>query len=423
MVLRCFPMADAPLHGRGGREQDGRRRWDHARVIAQSLKTGERKTLVDGGADGRYVPTGHLVYALGGTLFAVPFNLAKLEVTGGACARCRRRASRGRRVRGHGSLRVFQLGFSGLSARSDIVGTGKLLLYDRRGGAEALKLPAGSYGYPRVSPDGKRLAFETSDEKETSVSIYELSGLSSVRRVTFGGNNRFPIWSADGQRVAFQSDRDGDRAVFWQSINGGTAERLTKPDPGTSHVPESWSPTGETLLFNVAKGSATSLWAFSVRDRKAMPFADVQSASFPTDAVFSPDGRWVAYQAGEASQGEAILYVQPFPPDGTKHQIARGGRPLWSHDGTELFYIPAAGEFRVVTVTTQPSFTFTNPVAVPRGFGIASADEPADIRHHARRSDCGHRVRGPKPKLSIRADAIQVVLNWFEELKARVPTK
>jgi Tol biopolymer transport system component len=161
--------------------------------------------------------------------------------------------------------------------------------------------------------------------------------MSSVRRLTFGGNNRFPIWSADGQHVAFQSDRDGDLAVFWQSVDGGPAERLTKPDPGTSHVPESWSPTGETMLFSVAKGPATSLWLLSVHDRKVTRFDDVRSASFPTDAVFSPDGRWVAYQTGESGAGEGTTYVQPFPPSGTKHQIARGGRPLWSRDGKELF--------------------------------------------------------------------------------------
>ena len=404
-----------------GASSGGSERWDHARVIAQSLQTGERKTLIDGGADGRYVPTGHLVYALGGTLFAVPFNLAKLEVTAGPVP-----IVEGVRRTAAASVGTAQFTFSNSGSLAYLpgpisLGREDLFLFDRKGGAEALKLPPGSYGYPRVSPDGKRLAFETSDGKETSVSIYELSGTSSVRRLTFGGNNRFPIWSADGQRVAFQSDREGDLAVFWQSIVGGTAERLTKPESGTSHVPESWSPAGEILLFNVAKGSATSLWTLSVKDRKTMPFGDVRSPSYPTDAVFSPDGRWVAYQAGEASQGEATTYVQPFPPDGTKHQIARGGRPLWSRDGTELFYIPVASEFRAVTVTTHPSFRFSNSVVVPRGFGIASPDSPRpfDITPQGRIVGVG--AAGQSQSGSAPAQ-IQVVLNWFEELKARVPT-
>ena len=80
------------------------------------------------------------------------------------------------------------------------------------------------------------------------------AGTSSLRRLTFGGNNRLPIWSADGKRVAFQSDRDGDRAIFWQPVDGGTAERLTRPEPGTSHVPESWAPREDVFLFSVTKG-------------------------------------------------------------------------------------------------------------------------------------------------------------------------
>src|SRR5207245_1748161 len=98
--------------------------------------------------------------------------------------------------------------------------------------------------------------------------------------------------------------------------------------------------------------------------------------TFPPDAVFSPDGGWVAYQVGAPGQGEGTTYVQPFPPNGAKYEIARGGRPLWSRDGTELFYVPAPGRFMAVTVRTQPTFSFTNPVAVPRGFGTADPSNP-----------------------------------------------
>src|SRR5262249_11136232 len=137
-----------------------------------------------------------------------------------------------------------------------------LLLFDRAGGSEALKLPPGSYAFPRVSPDGKWLAFESTDGKDTNVAVFEIAGTSSVRRLTFGGNNRCPIWSADGRRIAFQSDRDGDLAVFWQPVDGGTAERLTKPDPDTAHVPESWSPSEDLFLFSATKGTAASLWTY-----------------------------------------------------------------------------------------------------------------------------------------------------------------
>ena len=227
----------------------------------------------------------------------------------------------------------------------------------------------------------------------------------------------------DGRRIVFQSDRDGDRALFWQSVDGGAADRLTKPDSGTSHVPESYSPTGDVLLFNVAGSSSrTSLWTLSVPDRKALPFAGVHS-SYPSNAAFSPNGRWVAYQAGDTGAGEATTYVEPFPPTGIKHQIARGGRPLWSRDGKQLFYIPAAGEFRVVTITTQPNFNFTNALTIPRGFGISDPVSPRtfDIMPDGR--IIGISAAGMSESASGPSGEIYFVLNWFDELRTRVPTK
>ncbi len=102
--------------------------------------------------------------------------------------------------------------------------------------------------------------------------IYDVAGASSMRRLTLGGRNRVPVWSADGERVAFQSDRDGDLGLFWQRADGTTAaERLTKPDKDTAHVPESWSPDGKTLLFSVAKGSSYAVAALSFTDKKVTP--------------------------------------------------------------------------------------------------------------------------------------------------------
>jgi serine/threonine-protein kinase len=298
-------------------------------------------------------------------------------------------------------------------------GLDDMFLYDRKGQVTPLKLPQGSYAFPRVSPDGKWLALETSDRKQTAISLYELSGASSLRRLTFEGNNRLPIWSADGSRVAFQSDREGDAAIFWQSVSGGAAERLTRPEPGTSHAPESWSPRGDVFLFSVMNGSDSSLWTFSVRDRKASPFGNVISRGTPTNAVFSPDGRWVAYQTGESGTGEAILYVQPFPPTGDKFEIARGGRPMWSPDGKELFFVPAPSQFRAASVRTAPTFAVTGAVNVPRRFGLAPPGNPRpyDILPDGRfvAVDVASEVA------ASRAPQIQVVLNWFEELKAKAP--
>ncbi len=168
-----------------------------------------------------------------------------------------------------------------------------LALIDRKGAVEPLRLPSGAYQFPRVSPDGKLVALGTNDGKEEIVWIYDLAGTTAMRRLTFGGKNRFPLWSSDAERVAFQSDREGDLGIFWQRADGtGTAERLTKPDQGTSHVPESWSPKGEQFLFSVTKGSTNALWMFSLQDKKTTPFDDVRS-SRRKGALLHPPDRWI----------------------------------------------------------------------------------------------------------------------------------
>jgi serine/threonine-protein kinase len=239
--------------------------------------------IFEGGSDARYLPTGHIVYALGGSLFAVAFDLDGLEVKGArvpvvegvgrAPAGTTGAANFG--VSSSGSL-VYRPGpaSSGASAR-------RLGVADKKGDPAPRKLAPGPYEAPRVSPDGTRIAVQTSDAKEAIVWVFDLAGGTAMRRLTFGGNNRFPVWSGDGKRVAFQSDREGDLAIFWQPADGSsaTAERLTKPSPGEEHVPQSWSPTTETLLFDVMKAAETSLWTFSLPDRKVMPFGAVRSAN------------------------------------------------------------------------------------------------------------------------------------------------
>ena len=297
------------------------------------------------------------------------------------------------------------------SAQSD------LALIDRNGTPQPLKLPPGPYQYPRLSPDGKRIAFGSDDGKEAIVWIYDVAGARSARRLTLGGRNRVPVWSADGEHVAFQSDRDGDLGLFWQRADGTTAaERLTKPDKDTAHVPESWSPDGKTLLFSVAKGSSYAVAALSLPDKKVTPVGGIQSA-FPPSATFSPDGRWVAYSRLAPGTAAGSLFVQPFPTTGATYPISKGNgfHPMWSPDGKELFYLRAARGAQhssAVSVTTRPTFTFGNPVPVPSTFRRARPRVRAEQRHHARRQAIPRR-RGCRTNRVRRAPAapqIQVVL-------------
>ncbi len=392
-------------------------RWDSARIVVQSIDGGEPKVLVEGGSDARYVPTGHIVYALRGTLLAVPFDLATLSVTGGSMPVIEGVRRSTAQVSG-AALYAFSDSGSIVYVPGPVSEQETVFIYDRQGVAQALPLPPGPYRYPRVSPDGSHVAFDSSDNKESFVSVYNLSSTAAPARITFGSNNRYPIWSGDGKRVAFQSDREGAPAVFWQEIGSGSAERLTTAEPGTSHVPESWSRDG-VLLYSVRKGKAVSLWSLSIADRQPKAFGEVVSQGLATNAAFSPDAAWVAYQTGGSDSLEGLTYVQPFPANGDKTEIARGGRPIWSRDGKELFFVPGPGQFRMVKVTLKPTFSFTAPVAVPRPFGIAGPGTPRtfDLLPDGRIIGVGPAVQGPG------GAELRVVLNWFEELKARMQGK
>jgi hypothetical protein len=177
-------------------------RWDDARIIVQSLTSGERKTLIDSGSDARYVATGHLVYAISGSLFARPFDAQRLEVMGDAVPVVNGISRSVGAVTDAAHFSVSRTGslvyipgpVDAWSGRLD------LALIDRKGSVERLNLPPGFYGSPCASPDGTGIAFGTDDGKEAIVWTYKLSGSSAMQRLTFGGNNRFPIWSSDSQR-------------------------------------------------------------------------------------------------------------------------------------------------------------------------------------------------------------------------------
>jgi Tol biopolymer transport system component len=248
--------------------------------------------------------------------------------------------------------------------------------------------------------------------------IYDLSGASSLRRLTFGGNNRLPAWSGDSKRVAFQSDREGDLAIFWQPADGtGTAERLTKPEKGTAHWPYDFSPSGDTLLFGVQQTPTYSVWTFSLKDKKAQPFGDIRSNG-SQNATFSPDGKWVAYSSNPAAG--SLIFVQPFPATGAVYQVGQGINPFWSGAGQHLYYSPGPGAFfHQVAVRTTPAFSVSNPVTVPRTRAILRIGYPGN--YDMAPDNQRFAIVVNRASTTTTRPNIEIVLNWFEELKQRVP--
>ena len=406
---------------------DGFNRWEEAQIIVQSLESGERKIVLEGGGDARYVPTGHLVYVLGDDLFAIPFDLETLEVAGGpvpivqGVARASARATQ--TGTGHfsfseqGSLVYLQ---SAVSTSSN----GVLALVDWNGVVEQLNVPEGQYRSPRLSPDGRQLAAEIiGDEGQSDIWIYDLSMESEIRVLTQEGNNTRPVWTPNSQSVTFASDRDGDWGLYSRRADGSTlAERLTTAENGAVHYPESWSRDGNTLTF-AAITDEWSLWKFSVDSGVSEVFYDVPSSN-EFCSSFSPDGNWVAY----TSTFEFGIYIQPFPATGVIHQITQNGEacPVWAADGSELLYrrqlnTGLGPQLLAMEISTDGALTFGGQRTLPmQGSMMFQNYRDYDIL-----PDGEQFVMIFPPDQTALADPtrpqINIVLNWFEELKQRVP--
>ena len=424
---------------------DGPGRWDKAQIVMQSLKTGERKTLI-GGTDARYLPSGHLVYALGGTVYAVPFNVSKADLQGvtpvaviegvmrgiggntGATSATARFA-----VSKNGTL-IYVPGQQTPAARQNIIG-----LVDRAGKVQTLPFPPESYSTPRISPDGTQVVVGTNfgtylggkGSNDATIWIYDLKTNAQPKRLTFGGRNRYPIWK-DNRTITFQSDREGDAGLFQQRIDGSPAQRLTKAEPGTSHIPGSWSPDGKTLVFDIVPENREStrngatIWTLSMGSNEMpVPFLEPNASVGRSSGTFSRDGRLLAYISNELSLGGTTfqVFVQPFPATGAKYQLpsSEGSGPVWSRDGKSLIY--RSGRRLVSVDVRRPAgLSFENstilPIEVPLGnVNLRHYDIHPDGKQFAVVLD----ATNPSGSNRQSRSQINVVLNWLEELRQRVP--
>ncbi|MFY9530201.1 MAG: hypothetical protein WAR24_14930 [Candidatus Acidiferrales bacterium] len=296
----------------------------NARVAVQLVGTGQQRNLVQGGMP-RYAPSGHLVYAQGGSLMAMPFDPQRLEATGTAVPLV------------EGVLQspvtgAAQYSFSSTGSLVYVSGgvqsaQSRLVWVSRSGVEQPLAAPAHAYVFPQLSPDGRRIAAGII-EQETQIWLYDLPR-ETLTRFTFEGNfNPVPVWTPDGKRIAFESNKEGPPNVFWQLADGSDGlERLTTSQ--NIHAPISFSPDGQLLAFiEVDPTTGLDIWVLRLGDSSAgsgqVPSAgsgQVRKAQsflrtpFNEGAPrFSPDGRWLAYVSDESGRNE--IYVQPYPGPG-----------------------------------------------------------------------------------------------------------
>jgi serine/threonine-protein kinase len=412
----------------------GGSRWDMADIVVQSLTSGERRVLRKGGSDGRYLPTGHLVFAYQNVLYGAAFDADRLEVTGEAVPL----VSGVRRVNapgGNTGAAFFSVSNTGTlvyvpGVSSAPAGASGLVWVARDGTRTPLAVSPDRYAHPRLSPDGKWLAVERQGIGTTDIWIYETSGETEMRRLTDGGNNRYPVWSRDGQLIAFQSDRDGNSGIFLQKYDGtGSVERLTTADGKRTHVPEDWSPREDLLAFSVLDddGRRAELWLWRQSDRRVERFGNMQSASV-FNSMFSPDGRWLAYsqRLPQVAVNNVLTYVHSVASPEARFQVGQTNgqvhHPIWTPDGRQLVYFPGGGSAVAVDFRTTPSVGFGRPSPLP-GSGLPINVSPGSLVNHDVHPDGRFvtvaDVEGPAG--AVNRNAVVIVQNWFEELKRLVP--
>lgn len=385
-----------------------------------SLETGDHRILIEDGYFGRYAPSGHVLFAREGALWAVPFDLQSMQTTGPASL-----VLDGVQVDRHMGGVSYAFSDDGLLVYTDQsdgpkrVGGGRALVWvDRETKGEEIvpiELRCCS-DRPRISPDGQRVALEISAAGNIDIWIYDFAQRRSWRLTVDPSVDEVPLWYPDSERVLFLNHELG--GLFSRAADlTGQIERLTESE--VRQRPESFSHDGKQLVVTQAKPGATEsdLHLLSL-DGESESRPLVQSQYDEAQARVSPDGHWMAYMSNRTGQDEVHVRRFPNTEDDGPWQASRGGGawPLWGPDGTELFY-RAGDAVMAVSIETEPTFSSGSPQVMFSGDYVP---------HFYDVSPDGGRFLMMKPRRTqieqtSEATHLVVVENWFEELRRLAP--
>jgi len=395
---------------------------ENAKIEAVSLKTGQVKVLERDGYYGRYLPSGHLVYIRQGVLFCVKFDPARLEVRGTPVPLLDDVAATP--FTGGG-----QFDFSGApsgpgtfvySASKTAAQAWQLAWLDGSGKVQPLMGARGTYGLPRVSPDGRKVAVV---DDRSDVYIHDLER-NTARRLTFTGDSNVPIWARDGKHILFA--KSANSIVWMRSDGAGEPIRLLE----SPNLPRPWSvsPDGRRLAYlEQTPETGLDLWTLPIdltdpdHPKAGKPEPFLRTPANELLPQFSPDGRWIAYRSEEAGSSE--IYVRPFPAASEgKWQISTGGGlyACWSNNGRELFYETADLRIMVVDYTVDStSFMPGEPRLWSDTHLFYTGTSNLDLAPDGKRFI----VLALPETASAEKGSVRVtmLLNFFDELKRKIP--
>jgi serine/threonine-protein kinase len=392
---------------------------DASNIVAQPLPSGPAKTVIRAAHYARYLRTGHLVYAQGATLFAVPFDVNRLEVTGQPVTVAQN--VMGFRVTGASSFDVSGSGTLAY-ASGELIGNEVPLLWMRRDGtATPLLAAARDWRDPQFSPDGKRLAFYVDDGRQLDIYTYEWARDFTTRLTFDTAVDSNPVWSPDGRTMVFSSSRGATQLanLYWVPADGsGEPHRLTESND--RQLATSWHPSGKYLAFEQQiSGQQWDLMILPMEVsgsgwKAEAPQRVLSKIAQRPGAVFSPDGRWLAYTSNESGRTE--VFVRSFPGSGTAWQVSSSGGsvPTWSRRRNELFYLSPDSHLMVVSYTVEDNTFRSTP---PQEW----SKEPIKARIGPRPFDLhpdGDRVVVSGDLVNVaRTNKLVLVNNFFDEVR------
>jgi eukaryotic-like serine/threonine-protein kinase len=387
------------------------------------LSTGAQKMLVQNAGGPQYT-NGFLVYAVDRNLHAVPFDEDRLAVTGEAFPVLEDvmtfpTGSANFALSPGGSLVYAPSGRATVTPRT-------LVWVDRKGTETPLNAPPRSYSAARISPDGTRIALDIRDQ-QFDIWTWDIRREAMTRVTLDPSVDMCPVWTLDSKRIFWASLRaTGIPAIFSQAVDGtGTSERLAS-STNTPVFPTSITPDGKVILWENNAQTSQDIVAVDLSTQKSTSILSTPAAEL--DGEISQDGQWLAYESNESGRFE--VYVRPFPDVNAGRwpiSTTGGTRPAWSPRGNEIFYLDSSGAMTAVgleisggtIVAGRPQQLFATKYHP--GFTTLGLDfRGYDVSRDGQRFLMIKEPVDPSPQDARR---MVVVVNWTEELKARMAKK
>jgi Tol biopolymer transport system component/tRNA A-37 threonylcarbamoyl transferase component Bud32 len=375
------------------------------RVAAVNLQTRAVKRFDQTGTNPRYVNSGHVVLAnIDGTITATQFDSRRLEFTGSAAP-----IAEGVLVGPAGAAKLGISWNGSFAYATGQSGVRSMALVDRRGAVQPLSTELRSYGSPRLSPDGTRIAVDIREGAAWDVWIFDIAQ-KTLTRLTFDRAASRPVWTPDGTRVTYTRGLSTAPDVAWIRADGSALAEPLLTMPGRQ-LGDAWSPDGRYLVYHQNNTAATRNDIMLLpMDSARTPRPYLQTPADEFSPAVSPDGRWLAYVSDESGRTE--IYVRSFPEPSGKIQVSLTGglEPRWSPTGRELFY-RNGDRMMAATVQTQPTFAVQRRTELFSGvFHRFQYQAQYDLTRDGRFI----MLQGPQATSDI-----VVVLNWFDHLRAR----